>query len=56
MKNNKQCNNTIATVNQDHKKNNHGKDIRSYPRKTLLNQGKNQTTLYYISKRRAFTP
>jgi hypothetical protein len=50
--NHKQCNNTIAAVNQDHKKNNHAQDTRSYTGKTLLKQGKNPTTLYNISKRR----
>jgi hypothetical protein len=51
-----QQHNTIVAVNQDHKKNNHAQDTRSYPGKTLLNQGKNPTTLYYIAKRRTFTP
>ena len=50
--NHKQCSNTIVAVNQDHKKNNHAQDKRSYPRKTLLNQEKNPTTLCYIAKRR----
>jgi hypothetical protein len=54
--NHKQCNNTIVAVNQDHKKNNHAQDTRSYPGKTLLKQGKNPATLYYIAKRRTFTP
>jgi hypothetical protein len=53
--NHKQCNNTIVAVNQDHKKNNHAQDTRSYPRKTLLKQGKNLATLYYIAKRRTLS-
>jgi hypothetical protein len=53
--NHKQCNNTIAAVNQDHKKNNHAQDTKSYPGKTLLNQGKNLTTLYNIAKRRTLS-
>jgi hypothetical protein len=48
----KQCSNTIAAINQDYKKNNHAQGTRSYPGKTLLKQGKNPTTLYYIAKRR----
>jgi hypothetical protein len=50
--NHKQCSNTIVVVNQDHKKNNHAQDTRSYAGKTLLKQGKNPATLYYIAKRR----
>jgi hypothetical protein len=54
--NHKQCSNTIVAVNQDHKKNNHAQDTRNYLGKTLLDQGKNTATLYYIAKRRSFTP
>ena len=37
--------------NQDHKKNNHAQDTKSYPGKTLLNQGKNPKILCYRVKR-----
>jgi hypothetical protein len=50
--NHKQCSNTIVALNQDHKKKNHAQHTRSYPGKTLLDQGKNPATLYYIAKRR----
>jgi len=45
-----------ATVNQDHRKNNHAQEHKKYPGKTVLNQGKNPTILCYILKRRFPTP
>jgi hypothetical protein len=54
--NHKQCNNTIAAVTKITRRITMHKTQEVILGKSFSTNGKNPTTLYYISKRKTFTP